>query len=44
LINLLAFIIGLTLYIRHIEVLFAARLLQGMCAGFFSSNGPLMMK
>lgn len=44
LVNAFAIAAGLILYVPRMEILFGARLLQGVCAGFFSSIAPLVMK
>jgi MFS family permease len=44
LVNAFAMAAGLILYVPRMEIFFAARLLQGICAGFFSSIAPLIMK
>lgn len=42
--NLFAIIAGFLIFIPRVEVLIAARILQGICVGFFGTTGPLMMK
>jgi len=43
-VNVLAFTIGLILYVPNASTFLLCRFFQGMCAGLYSSIIPLMMK
>lgn len=42
--NVFALIAGLIIFVPTVEMLFAARFLQGICAGYLSSIAPIIMK
>jgi len=43
-VNVFALLAGLVIFVPNVHVLFAARILQGICAGFYSTLVPLITK